>query len=228
MAGQIQPGTMRAVTFSAVMPSYLGEYPGAAKDRHKKIVRAVNSVLDQTYTDWELQVVADGCERTMEIMDHYQDPRIVVTLIDKRPLWCPGVRNRGIANSNGRMIVYLDTDDYWHKDHLLDISEALEDHPLTHGWGYFNAHFYNPQFKGFAERQVDIKRCATYGTANIVHENRQGLLWPDPPKDRQGNFDYGNQDCAFVGELKKLGPGTQLPAAGYMVCHEPNLLRIDV
>lgn len=214
--------------YSIVMPSYLGPYPGAATKRHQKLERAVNSVLSQTYEHWELLVVADGCNDTMEIMDQFADPRIVVTLIDKRPLWCVGVRNRGIANAQGAHIVYLDTDDYWHHDHLKDLTEAIEDNPLTHGWGYFNAHFYNNRLKSFVERPVDIKKCRTYGTANIVHENRDGLLWPDPPKNRLGDFDYGNQDCAFVEELKKMGPGTKLPAMGYMVCHEPNLLRIDV
>lgn len=214
--------------FSVIMPSYLGVYPGAAKNRPEKLVRAVRSVLGQTYGEWELRIIADGCEKTMGIMEQFSDQRIHLALIDKRPLWCPGVRNRGIAGATGTHIVYLDIDDYWHEDHLKDLVEAIEDHPLVHGWGYFNAHFYNPRLKSFVEREVDIARCKTYGTANIVHENRSGLLWPEPPRDRQGNYDYGNQDCAFVEELKKMGSGVRLPAMGYMVCHEPNLLRIDV
>jgi len=40
--------------------------------------------------------------------------------------------------------------------------------------------------------------------------------------------DYGRQDCSFVDELKKLGKGTKIPTMGYLVCHEPNLLKIDV
>ena len=58
---------------SVIIPAYNAE---------KYIATTIEMVQRQTYTDWELQVVADGCERTMEIMDHYQDPRIVVTLIN--------------------------------------------------------------------------------------------------------------------------------------------------
>lgn len=214
--------------FSIIMPSYLGAYSGAAKDRPGKLVRAINSVLDQSFTDWELRVVADGCLDTASIVaSNFSDPRITVALIEKRPLWCVGVRNRGIANAKGEHIVYLDTDDYFDRTHLQGINSALEYIPLINGWGYFNANFYSKRVKAFVERDVNIGKCSTYGTANIIHLNL-GLLWPDPPKDRLGNYDYGNQDCAFVEELKKLGPGVELPPAGYMVCHEPNLLRIDV
>lgn len=211
-----------------VMPSYLGSYRGAALDRPNKLRRAINSVLWQTFKDWELRVVADGCLDTTAILKEYDDPRITCTLIEKRPLWCVGVRNRAIADAKGQLVVYLDTDDYWDRTHLQGINDAIEHTPLKNGWGYFNANFYSKRLKTFVEREVKIQKCSTYGTANIVHENREGLLWPDPPRNRQGEFDYGNQDCAFVEVLKELGPPVELPPSGYMVCHEPNLLRIDV
>ena len=44
---------------SVIMPSYLGAYKNAAKDRDRKIVRAINSVVRQTYKDWELIIIAD-------------------------------------------------------------------------------------------------------------------------------------------------------------------------
>ena len=54
--------------FSIIMPSYLGEYKRAAKDRDTKIVRAIESVLKQSHEDWELIIISDGCEKTVEIV----------------------------------------------------------------------------------------------------------------------------------------------------------------
>jgi len=210
--------------FSVIMPSYLGEYKGAASNRNEKIRRAIDSVLGQTYQDWELRIISDGCDKTDQVVRTYADPRIKLTRIEKRPLWCPGVRNRGLVDAQGEFVVYLDIDDYWTDTHLEELSAHVEGIE----WGYFNALFYTPRLKGFHERQVNIDKCSTYGTANIVHRNIKGLYWPEPPRDRSGNYDYGRQDCSFVDELKKLGKGTKIPTMGYLVCHEPNLLKIDV
>ena len=53
---------------SIIMPSYLGAYRKSAKDREVKLRRAVKSVIHQEYDDWELIIVADVCERTVEII----------------------------------------------------------------------------------------------------------------------------------------------------------------
>ena len=46
--------------FTVVIPSYLGAYRTAANDRDMKIQRAVDSVLSQTFQDFEIIVIADG------------------------------------------------------------------------------------------------------------------------------------------------------------------------
>ena len=71
--------------FSVIMASTLAEYGGAASRRDEKIVRAIDSVIAQTFTDWELIVVADGCMKTMAIVARYDDPRIKAMKIDNAP-----------------------------------------------------------------------------------------------------------------------------------------------
>jgi glycosyltransferase involved in cell wall biosynthesis len=58
--------------FSIIVASNLGNYASnLAKDRDKKIVRMIESVMVQTFQDFELIIVADGCEKTIEICKPY-------------------------------------------------------------------------------------------------------------------------------------------------------------
>ena len=113
--------------FSIIMASTLAEYGGAASRRDEKIVRAIDSVIAQTFTDWELIVVADGCMKTMAIVARYDDPRIKAVKIDKRPWWDGAPRNKGIELAAGEYIIYIDNDDYWGEGHLQGIADEIGD-----------------------------------------------------------------------------------------------------
>jgi glycosyltransferase involved in cell wall biosynthesis len=52
---------------SVIMASFLGDYPNAASNRDKKLIRAVNSFINQSYENKELVIVSDGCTKTYEI-----------------------------------------------------------------------------------------------------------------------------------------------------------------
>ena len=125
--------------FSIIIASYLGDYRNAAKDRELKIVRAVNSVLKQSYQDFEIIVVADGCERTVEIMEQFTDLRIKTYLIDKCKMWSGEPRNTGIENAKGEFILYLDIDDLFGGNHLQDIAAGLN----GYDWVWFDDVRYN-------------------------------------------------------------------------------------
>ena len=96
---------------SVVMPSYLGAYKRAAKNRDDKIVRAIKSVQVQTYKDWELLVIADGCEKTVEIVSAIKDKKVKLHSISKQALWSGAVRNKGLSEAIGDYACYLDIDD---------------------------------------------------------------------------------------------------------------------
>ncbi len=74
---------------------------------------AINSVLRQTYQDFEIVVVDDGStDGTRELVSHFQsDKRVRYVYQDNRGL--AGARNRGIRESHGQTIAFLDADDLW-------------------------------------------------------------------------------------------------------------------
>lgn len=156
--------------FSVVIPSFLGSYSGAASRRDEKLVRAVQSVLDQTFQDFEIQVVADGCQQTVELMKQFTDERVHVILIPKAPLWDGAPRNIGIDKAEGEFIVYLDIDDCWGENHLQIISDGLKDYD----WVFFNDYIYRDEW---IERHCDINRLGQNGTSNICHRKSLGARW---------------------------------------------------
>jgi teichuronic acid biosynthesis glycosyltransferase TuaG len=93
------------------MPAYNSE---------STILDSVNSVLSQSYQNWELVIVNDGSrDRTLEIVDDISktEPRIVVlNLTENKGL--SNARNQGIAISTGDLIAFLDSDDLWHPQKL--------------------------------------------------------------------------------------------------------------
>ncbi len=96
--------------FSIILPAY-----NAANTIHQ----CVESVLKQTYSNWELIAVDDGSsDSTYEILNKYseQDSRIVAIHQNNAG---PGLaRNHGIAASTGDYIAFIDSDDYWEHDFL--------------------------------------------------------------------------------------------------------------
>ena len=87
---------------SVVMPVYNGE---------KYLCEAIDSILKQTYTDFEFIILNDGStDRTEEIILSYDDPRIVYVK-NKENLQIVKTLNKGIALAKGKYIARMDADD---------------------------------------------------------------------------------------------------------------------
>ena len=82
-----------------------------AYNREKYIGDAIESVLSQTYTDFEILLIDDGStDRTVEIMRSYTDPRLRI-IRNQKNLGIPKTRNKGLENARGQYIAMLDSDD---------------------------------------------------------------------------------------------------------------------
>lgn len=96
---------------SVIIPVYNAE---------ASIAATVQSVLNQTYTDFELLIVDDeSSDRSMEICQQFNDPRIrIFRQANRGP---SSARNTGIRHATGNFIALLDSDDLW-------LPEKLEKH----------------------------------------------------------------------------------------------------
>ena len=93
---------------SVILPSY---------NRRQSVGLAVESVLEQSFRDFELCVVDDGSEDdTVEILDSI--PGSFNTLRLKENAGVSHARNCGIRSTDSEWIAFLDSDDVWHRQKL--------------------------------------------------------------------------------------------------------------
>ena len=93
------------------------------------IRETINSVLAQTYKDFELIIIDDGSsDNSVEIIKSFNDDRI--KLIEQINSGKPSVpRNVGINASKGNIICFLDSDDFFHPDKLQQTIELYIKNP---------------------------------------------------------------------------------------------------
>jgi glycosyltransferase involved in cell wall biosynthesis len=90
---------------------------------------AVQSILNQTYSNWELILIDDGSkDKTLEIANSFQDSRIKV-IADGRNQQLPIRLNQAIALSRGKYFARMDGDDVSYPERLQRQVEYLEQHP---------------------------------------------------------------------------------------------------
>ena len=95
---------------------------------HQFLDDCINSVLGQTYKDFELILVNDGStDRSLEICRKYADADSRVVVIDKPNGGVGSTRNVGIDASRGQWITFIDSDDRVAWDYLESMAGAISD-----------------------------------------------------------------------------------------------------
>jgi len=101
----------------------------AAYNHAKYVTEAVQSVLDQTFRDFELVITDDAStDGTVEKIKQFNDPRLRF-LQNSTNQGCSPTYNRSFANSSGDYIAWLDTDDVYEKHALATLVDYLEKNP---------------------------------------------------------------------------------------------------
>lgn len=104
---------------SIIMPAYNCE---------KYIEKSIQSVICQTYKNWELLIIDDGSkDRTLEIIKKFQKEDFRIKVIKNEiNLGVSETRNKGIASAKGDWIAFLDSDDLWVNDKLEKQIKLIE------------------------------------------------------------------------------------------------------
>jgi glycosyltransferase involved in cell wall biosynthesis len=105
---------------SVIMPAY---------DVARYIGQAIDSILAQTFTDYEIIVVNDGSPDTNELESVLEPYRQKITYIKQQNGGVSAARNTAIHTAKGRYLALLDPDDFWEPEYLAVQVAALESDP---------------------------------------------------------------------------------------------------
>lgn len=107
---------------SVIMPVYNVE---------KFLQRSVNSVLAQTWKDWELILIDDGSmDGSSRLCDYYATVDSRITVVHKFNAGAGSARNAGLALSNGTFVAFPDSDDWIDTDAYRFCIERMESEPI--------------------------------------------------------------------------------------------------
>src|SRR4051812_20666134 len=107
--------------FSVVMAAY---------NRSQFIRPSIESVLGQTFGDFELLIVGDGCsDDTEQAVEAFRGPKIAWWNLKKNSGGQSAPNNEGIRRARGKWIFYIGHDDVWRPDHLDRFRQVIVTEP---------------------------------------------------------------------------------------------------
>lgn len=110
---------MKSPFFSVLMPVY---------NSQKFLRRAIDSILQQSFQDFELIVIDDcSADKSADILQEYQqqDHRVIVAKT-KENLGVANARNEGMKLVRGKFLTFVDSDDYIEPDLFLKVKERID------------------------------------------------------------------------------------------------------
>ncbi|WP_115081737.1 glycosyltransferase [Synechococcus sp. N32] len=148
--------------FSIVIPNFNSE---------KYIASTINSVRNQTFTNWELIIIDDGStDASASIINQFASKDCRIKLFKQDNLGVSTARNKGVSLSRNNFIAFLDSDDLWHKDKLLAAYLKIkEDDQID--FIYSRCQFISKEGKLGSQKSnkaVDIKRIDLLLEGNIT------------------------------------------------------------
>lgn len=104
---------------SIIVPVYNSE---------KTLHRCVNSIINQTFDDWELLLVDDGSQDLSgEICEDYAKKNKKIKVFHKENGGVSSARNLGLDNASGEWVTFCDSDDFVYSNWLINYVENISD-----------------------------------------------------------------------------------------------------
>ena len=150
---------MNSDLVSIIMPSY---------NTAKYIKNSIQSVINQTYTNWEL-IIVDDCstDNTDEVVNGIIDDRIHYIKNEKNS-GAAVSRNRALREAKGKWIAFLDSDDLWMPQKLNEQIRFMKDN---------NYHFSYTNYEEIDE-QSNRLGCTVTGPKKITKAGMYNYCWP--------------------------------------------------
>ena len=181
---------MNDVLFSIILPTY---------NRENLIQKAIHSVINQEYKNWELIIIDNySTDQTEQLVKNFSDERIIYKKFKNDGIIARS-RNFGIKLSKGSYIAFLDSDDWWYKKKLESVFQIIK--KGSYKFIYHNMHikYSNSKFKNkikytrklsnphadlinygpaFATSSVVLNKKIFY-EIDLFNEEKKYLAWED-------------------------------------------------
>lgn len=196
------------VEFSIIVPVYQAQ---------QYLARLVNSVLAQSFSDYELILVDDGSlDGSERLCDDFSEKYKQIKTIHKTNGGVASARNEGIRNAKGRYMIFLDADDYLDAGFLEDASDSLKKKPqdiLVYGYyleedgttekflpqlkGSYTLEMISEHFTDFTQGSIFNSVCNKVFCTDIIRSNR--LEFPLQKIGEDGIF-----VCQYLQKIKSF------------------------
>ncbi|WP_278404205.1 glycosyltransferase family 2 protein [Pseudoalteromonas ruthenica] len=147
---------------SIIMPAYNVE---------DYIEESIRSVIEQTYSNWELIIIDDrSTDQTISKVEPFLADNRIKLLVNECNLGGAGTRNRGIDMASGRFIAFLDSDDLWSPEKL----EQQVDFMLSNGHQFCFTGYSNISETGKYLNEVECPKKVSF--SDLLKSNYIGCL----------------------------------------------------
>ena len=145
---------------SIIMPSY---------NTAKYISESIESVLKQTYANWEL-IIVDDCstDETDDVVKSYLSDARIHYLKNEKNSGAAVSRNYALREAKGKWIAFLDSDDLWHPEKLEKQIEFM-----VNGSYHFSYTNYEE-----IDEQSNLLRVSVTGPKKITKQGMYNYCWP--------------------------------------------------
>ena len=151
--------------FSVVIPLY---------NKADYITKAIHSVLNQTFSDFELIIVNDGSiDNSIKRINKINDYRI--RILNQINSGVSTARNNGVKAAKFECIAFLDADDWWEKNYLEEMKCLIEKYPDA---GLYGAKYKQVKFGKYKEADIGVNRNIYRGYINYFEVYAKTMWMP--------------------------------------------------